>query len=166
MYALQEGEHSDEQASGGENGGLMKRVYLSALTVILFSATLVSFSYAGAGCCDAGAGGCCSTPNISGGPQQPRASTTAPSQPKLATVKTPVAQINPMPWSAAVNQSGNLQRLLPSVSTGVPGTGCCPGTNTTNGCCGSEPQSALHPLMDASAITEIFAFNPFLGTLW
>ena len=129
----------------------MKIVHVNILMVILFSATLVSFSYAGSSCCDPGAG-CCSTPNVSGGQQQLRASSGGPSQTKVGTANKPAPQINPMPWSATVNQIANPQ--------------CCPGTNTTNGCCGSEPQSALHPRPGASAITEIFAFKPFLGTLW
>ena len=143
----------------------MKKVHVSTLVVILFSATLVSFSYAGASCCDPGAG-CCSTSNVSGGQQQLRAPSAGPSQSRTKTAKEPAPQINPMPWSATVNQIGNLQRLLPAASTGIPGAECCPGTNSTSGCCGSEPQSALHPRPGASALTEIFAFNPFLGTLW
>jgi len=46
----------------------MKIVHVNILMVILFSAILVSFSYAGASCCDPGAG-CCSTSNVSGGQQ-------------------------------------------------------------------------------------------------
>jgi hypothetical protein len=136
----------------------MKIVHVNILMVVLFSAILVSFSHAGASCCDPGAG-CCSTSNVSGGQQQLRASSGDPSQTRVGTANKPAPQINPMPWSATVNQIGNPQRLAPV-------TGCCPGTNTTNGCCGSEPQSALHPRPGASAITEIFAFKPFLGTLW
>lgn len=136
----------------------MKIVHVDILMVILFSAILVSSSYAGSSCCDPGAG-CCSTSNVSGGQQQLRASSGSPSQTRVGTANKPAPQINPMPWSATVNQFGNPQRL-------APGTGCCPGTSTTNGCCGSEPQSALHPMPGASAITEIFAFNTFLGTLW
>jgi len=129
----------------------MKRVYLSTLMVLLFSATLVPVSYAGTSCCDPGAGGC-STSNVSKG-QQPRASATSPSQPKLAAVKTPAPQINPMPWSATVNQIGNPQ--------------CCPGTNSAGGCCPDTSGPVLSPNpRAASALTEIFAFNPFLGTLW
>ncbi len=152
----------------------MKKVHVSTLMLILFFATLVSFSYAGASCCDPGAG-CYSTPNISGG-QQPRASSGTPSYAEVGTANKPAAQINPMPWSATVNQSGNPQRLLPPVSTGAPGTRCCPGTNTTNGCCAGQPESALPPSPDslskeqptpsASLITEIFAVGPSLGTLW
>ena len=129
----------------------MKIVHVNILMAILFSATLISFSYAGSSCCDPGAG-CCSTSNVSRGQQQLRASSGGPSQTRVGTANKPAPQINPMPWSATVNQIGNPQ--------------CCPGTNTTNGCCGSEPQSALHPRPGASAITEIFAFKSFLGTLW
>jgi hypothetical protein len=136
----------------------MKIVHVNILMVILFSAILVSFSHAGASCCDPGAG-CCSTSNVSGGQQQLRASSGSPSQTRVGTANKPAPQINPMPWSATVNQIGNPQRP-------APGTGCCPGTKATNGCCGSELQSALHHRPGASAITEIFAFDPFLGTLW
>jgi hypothetical protein len=136
----------------------MKIVHVNILLVILFSTTLVPFSYAAASCCDPGAG-CCSTTNVSGGLQPPRTFSGAPSQARARTANKPSPQVNPMPWSATVNQIGNPQRL-------GPGTGCCPETNTTNGRCGSEPQSALHPRPGASTITEIFAFNPSLGNLW
>jgi hypothetical protein len=135
----------------------MKKSYVNILMVILFSTTLVSFSYAGSSCCPGA--GCCDTTNISVSQQQLRAPLTGTAQTKLGTVKKPAPQINPMTWSATVNQIGNPQGI-------TPGTGCCPGTNTTNGCCGSEPQAALHPRPVASAITDIFAFNTFLGTLW
>ena len=149
-----------------ENGGTMKKVYVSTLMVILFSAALVSFSYAGASCCDPGAG-CCSTSNVSGGQQQLRASSSGPSQTKVGTANKPAPQINPMPWSASVNQIGKLQRLLPAASPGIPGTGCCPGTNSAAGCCPDPSGSVLSPNPGAaSALTEIFAFSPILGTLW
>jgi hypothetical protein len=129
----------------------MKIVHVNILMVILSSAILVSFSYAGASCCDPGAG-CCSTSNVSVGRQQLRAPSGGPSQTRVGTANKPAPQINPMTWSATVNQIADPQ--------------CCPRTSTTNGCCGSEPQSALHPRPGASAITEMFAFDPFLGTLW
>ena len=135
----------------------MKTAHVNILVAILFSVTLVSFSYAGSSCCPGA--GCCGTPNISGYQQQLSAPLTGNAQTKLGTVKKPAPQINPMPWSAAVNQIGKPQRL-------APGTGCCPGTNATDGCCGSGPQSALPPRPGASPITELFAFKTFLGTLW
>ena len=88
----------------------MKIVHVNILMVILFSATLVSFSYAGSSCCPGA--GCCDTTNVSGGQQQLRASSGGPSQTKVGTVKKPAPQINPMPWSATVNQIGTV-RLHP-----------------------------------------------------
>jgi len=130
----------------------MKIVHVNILMVILFSAILVSFSHAGASCCDPGAG-CCSTSNVSGGQQQLRASSGSPSQTRVGTANKPAPQINPMPWSATVNQIGNPQ--------------CCPGTNSAGGCCPDTSGPVLSPNpRAASALTEIFAFNPFLGTLW
>lgn len=143
----------------------MKRVYVSTLMVILLSTILVSFSYAQASCCDPGAG-CCSTSNISGGQQQVRASIAGPSQAKGTTAKKSVPQINPMPWSASINRIGGLQRLLPAAATGIPGTECCPGTNSTSACCASDTQSTSPPGPRGSTMTEILAFSPFLGTLW
>jgi len=158
-----------------ENGGIMKKVYVTTVMVLLFSAALVSFSYAGASCCDPGAG-CCSTSNVSRGQQQLRASSGGPSQAKVGTANKPAPQINPMPWSASVNQIGKLQRVLPAASPGIPGTGCCPGTNSTRGCCGSDPKSTStsgpgalsreKQTPTAPLITEIFAVGPSLGTLW
>lgn len=136
----------------------MKKVHVNILMVILFWATLVSSGHAESSCCDPGAG-CCSTSNVSGVQQQPHAFSGAPSQTKVGTANKPLPQINPMPWSAVVNQIGNPQRL-------APGAGCCPGTNPTNECCGSQPQSALRHRPSSFAITEVYAFNTFLGTLW
>ncbi len=132
-------------------GGIMKKICVSVLMMIVFSAAMVSVSFAQASCCNPGSA-CCGTPSISSYQQRLSAPSAGPSHTKLGTLKKPAPQINPMPWSATVNQIANTQ--------------CCPGTNTTNGCCGSEPQSALHPRPGASAITEIFASKPFLGSMW
>jgi hypothetical protein len=142
----------------------MKKAYVSTLMVILFSAILVSFSYAGASYCDPGSG-CCGTPNNSGGQQQERSSSAGSSQTKVVTAKKP-PQINTMPWSATTNQIGGLQRPFPAISTGLPGTACCSGTNSVVECCGNETRSGLPLRPDASAIIEILAFSPFMGTLW
>jgi len=137
----------------------MKRLHVSIVIVILSSATLVSFSYAGANCCDPGAG-CCGTPNTSGDQQRLRVPSTGSDQSKIGTVKRPAPQINRTPWSATVYQIGT--RLVPpSVSPG-----CCPGTNSTAGCCESAPKSALVLRADTSMVDDILAFNIFLGTLW
>ena len=153
----------------------MRKVYVSILMVILFSTVVVSFSYAQASCCAAGSG-CCGTSNIAGVQQQPAAASGGPSQAKVVTAKMPAPQINPMPWSASVKQIGDLQRLLPAATTGLPGTACCPGTNSAGGCCGSPPQSALiqdqsyltgqKSTPSASAMSEILAFSSIFGTLW
>ena len=52
----------------------MKKSYVNILMVILFSTTLVSFSYAGSSCCPGA--GCCDTTNISVSQQQLRAPLT------------------------------------------------------------------------------------------
>jgi hypothetical protein len=138
----------------------MKTAHVNILVAILFSATVVSFSYAGASCCDPGAG-CCSTSNVSGGQQQLRSSAGGPSQTRVGTANRPAPRLNPMPWSATVNQI-RTGRLAPaSVSTG-----CCPGTNSTVGCCEIEPKSTLHSSPDRSMLPEMFAISPLLGTLW
>ena len=157
------------------NGGNMKKVYVSTLMVILFSTVVVSCSYAQASCCAAGSG-CCGTSNIAGVQQQPRAATGGPSKAKVVTTKIPAPQINPMPWSASVKQIGDLQRLLPAATTGLPGSTCCPGTNSAGGCCVSPPQSALiqnqnyltgqRSAPSASSMSEILAFSAIFGTLW
>ena len=77
-------EQSELARIGAENGGIMKKVYVSTLMVILFSTVVVSFSYAQGGCCSPGSG-CCGTPNIAGVQQQPRASSGGPSQAKVGT---------------------------------------------------------------------------------
>ncbi len=157
------------------NGGIMGKVYVSTLMVILFSTVVVSFSYAQASCCAAGSG-CCGTPNIAGVQQQPGEASGNLSQAKVVTTKMPAPQINPMPWSASVKQIGDLQRLLPAATTGLPGKTCCPGANSTGGCCGSPAQSALIQVQSdltgqestpsASAMNEVLAFSSIFGTLW
>jgi hypothetical protein len=137
----------------------MKIVHVNLVMMILFSATLVSSGYAGAICCDPGAG-CCGTPNISADQQRLHAPFAGSDPNKPGTVKKPTAQLNRMPWSATVNQIGAV-RLAPSVSPG-----CCPGTNITGGCCDRDPKSTLPPRPGTSMVDEVLAFNPFLGTLW
>ncbi len=153
----------------------MKKAYVSILMVILFSTVVVSFGYAQGSCCNPGSG-CCGTSNIAGVQQQPAAASGGPSQAKVGTAKMPAPQINPMPWSASVNQIADLQRLLPAPTTGLPGTACCPGTKSAGGCCGSPLQSALIQVKSdltgqkstpsASAMREILAFSSIFGTLW
>ncbi len=143
----------------------MKKSYVSILMVILFSATLVSFSFGQSSCCNPGSS-CCGSPNVSAGQQQVRTYSIGPSQTKVGTAKKPAPQMNPMPWSASVNQIGSLQRLLPASSTGLPGATCCLGTNTASGCCGSQLQATSSPLPGGSTMAEVLAFRPFLGTLW
>ncbi len=153
----------------------MGKVFVSTLMVILFSTVAVSCSYAQVSCCATGSG-CCGTSNIAGVQQQPRAATGGPSKAKVVTTKIPAPQINPMPWSASVNQIGDLQRLLPAAATGLPGKTCCPGTNSAGGCCESLTQSALiqdksylpgkKPTPITSAMREILAFSSIFGTLW
>jgi len=157
------------------NGGIMKKVYVSTLMVILFSTAVVSFSYAQASCCAAGSG-CCGTSNIAGVQQQQPAVSGGPSKAKVVTAKMPAPQINPMPWSASVNQIGDLQRLLPAATKGLPGSTCCPGTNSGGACCANPPQPALiqnqnyltgqKSTPSASAMSEILAFSAIFGTLW
>jgi hypothetical protein len=143
-----------------QSGGIMRIVLVNILIVILFSASVVSFSHAGASCCDPGAE-CCATPNISGGKQRLLTPSTASDQIKLGTVKKPALQINPIPWSATINQIGSVRLAPASVSTG-----CCPGTNSTGGCCERGPKSTLLLSPNTSTVTEILAVKPFLGTLW
>ena len=137
-------------------GGIMEKAYVSILLVILFSTVVVSLGYAQGNCCNPGSA-CCGTSNISAGQKQIRATSPAPTQMKLRTGNQSPPQLNPMPWSASINQIGNLQRL-PSAASG------------------SQPQSAL--IQDqsdltgqkstprASAMSEILAFSSIFGTLW
>jgi len=141
-----------------QTGGTMKKLCVSILMMVVFSAGMVSVSFAQTSCCSPGAG-CCS--NISSGQQQGPVSTAGPSQTKVITAKKPAPQINPMSWSASVNQIGTVRLTPASVSTG-----CCPGTNSTSACCESDPKSTSPLRPNASRVTEILAVKPFLGTLW
>ena len=138
----------------------MKKSHVNILMVILFSPTLVSFSYAGSSCCPGA--GCCDTTNISVYQQQLRAPLTDTAQTKLGTVKKPAPQINPMTWSTTVNRIGAVQLAPTSVSAG-----CYPGANGTSGCCPSEAKTTLPSRSpDTSMVDGILASSPFLGTLW
>ncbi len=88
----------------------MKKICVSILMMIVFSAALVSVSFAQASCCTPGSA-CCG--NVSGGQQELRSS-SASSQTKITTAKKTTPQLNAMPWSASVNQIGSLQKLLPA----------------------------------------------------
>jgi hypothetical protein len=146
----------EDNRVAGENGRIMKKVYVGTLMVILFSTVVVSFSYAQASCCALGSG-CCGTSNIAGAQQQPRALSGGPAQVKIEAANKRAPQINPMPWTASVNQIENLQRLLPAAP-------------------GSQPQSASiqgqshltrqKSTPSASAMRELLAFSSIFGTLW
>jgi hypothetical protein len=153
----------------------MKKANVTILMVILFSTVVVSLGYAQGGCCSPGSA-CCGASNIAGVQQQPAAASGGPSQAKVGTAKMSAPQINPMPWSASLNQIGDLQRLLPAAATGLPGKTCCPGTNSGGACCGNPLQSALIQVQSdltrqkstssAPAMREILAFSSIFGTLW
>ncbi len=122
---------------------IMKKVSLSILMVIFFATGLVSFSYAQS-CCSAGSA-CCSVPNISSAQSQIRVPAPVVPQMKPRTANQTQPQLNTMPWAAAANQIGNLQRLIPA---------------------GSESESKPRSIRAESKVTEILASGPFFGTLW
>ncbi len=137
----------------------MKRVFGILLAAILFSATLVSFSYAQAACC--AGGGCCSTSNTWGDQQRFRVSSTGFDQTQLGTVKMAAPQINPKRQSVRVSQIGAVRLAPTSVSTAF-----FPGKNSTGGYLNREPKSPVPSRSDTSIVDRIMAFTPVPGTLW
>jgi hypothetical protein len=133
----------------------MKRVLGTLLAAILFSATLVSFCYAQAGCCPGG--GCCGTSNTWGDQQRFRVLSPGFDQTQPGTVIRSAPQIAPNWRPATVNQIGAAQFAPVSVSTGGR-----PGTNSGGG--KSDAKSAFSPRL--TIVDRIMAFTPVLGTLW
>jgi hypothetical protein len=123
----------------------MKKVWFSILMGILLITVMVSFSYAQS-CCSPDSG-CCAVPNVSAGQNQIRVSSPVGPQMKLGTVNPVPPQLNTMPWAAAANQIGSLQRLIPAASE-------------------SQPRSKSLSKRGASTVTEILASGPFFGALW
>ena len=125
----------------------MKKVWFSILMGILLITVMVSFSYAQS-CCSPGSG-CCAVPNVSAGQDQIRVSSPVAVAPqmKLRTTNPPPPQLNTMPWAAATNQIGSLQRLIPAASD-------------------SQIESKSRSYRGVSTVTEILASGPFFGTLW
>ncbi len=124
---------------------IVKKVCVSILMVIFLATVPLSFSYA-QGCCSPGSG-CCPVTNISAAKNQIRVSSPVAPQVNLGTANPPPPQLNTMPWAAAANQIGNLQRLVPAASE-------------------SQPLLKLRSNKYVSTVTEILASSPFFGTLW
>ena len=122
----------------------MNKACASILMGILLATVMVSFSY-GQGCCTPGSG-CCQVPNISTTQNQMVSSPVAP-QMKLRTTNQAPPQLNTMPWAAATNQIGSLQRLIPAAAE-------------------SQPQLKSPSRSGVSTITETLASGPLFGTLW
>ncbi len=123
----------------------MKKVWFSILMGILLITVMVSFSCAQS-CCSPGSG-CCAVPNVSAAQNQIRVSSPVAPQMKLRTSNQAPPQLNIMPWAAAANQIGSLQRLIPAASEGQ-----------------SETKSLSNRVVPT--VTEILASGPFFGTLW
>jgi hypothetical protein len=124
---------------------IMKKVWFSILMGILLITVMLSFSYAQS-CCSAGSA-CCSVPNVSAAENQIRVSSPVAPQMKTRTTNQQPPQLNTMPWAAAANQIGGLQRLIPTAS-------------------GSQIESKSRSYRGVSTVTEILASGPFFGTLW